>query len=235
MIFLFALKVVIAALTVTTPVSANTPIRWNDFWDGNLLPLRTKADRDKELTRTNQMAESEPLWLQCQCITSEPLAERRLAIPRTQSTMACKLMGTTPAWGTTAPTSAKGIDRRALWVIETPRARRFPFTTRSKSALVGSGSRIVSILNMSVTLSLQTVDSLFNQISLQDSGHKSDWGNVIVEWNGDGKGGWIRESIRLSYHSEFKFLWWKDIQNTVNGCVQGHYIEGPLHRRYISR
>ncbi len=45
MIFLFAFKIFIAALTVTTPVSANTPIRWNDFWDGILLPtLRTREN-----------------------------------------------------------------------------------------------------------------------------------------------------------------------------------------------
>ncbi len=46
-----------------------------------------------------------------------------------------------------------------------------------------------------------------------------------MEWNGDGNGGWIRESIRLSFHSGFTFIRWNEIQNTVNGYVQDHDME----------
>ena len=70
-----------------------------------------------------------------------------------------------------------------------------------------------------------------NWVAIQDSGHKSDWENVIVEWNGDGKGGWIRESVRLGQHSNFQYLKWNDIQNTVNGYAQHH----QLRQECISR
>ncbi|CAI6339787.1 unnamed protein product [Periconia digitata] len=50
-----------------------------------------------------------------------------------------------------------------------------------------------------------------------DSGHMSDWENVIVEWNGDGAGGWKREGLFLGYHGKWEYLSWRDVQNTVNG------------------
>lgn len=50
-----------------------------------------------------------------------------------------------------------------------------------------------------------------------DSGHMSDWENIIVEWTGNGQGGWVRESIRLGQHSDFQYIPWGEIQSTVDG------------------
>ncbi|KAM5344439.1 hypothetical protein ACJ41O_012975 [Fusarium nematophilum] len=50
----------------------------------------------------------------------------------------------------------------------------------------------------------------------KDSGHKNDWENSIVIWNGDGNGGWIRSGTLLGFHSEWDYIKWNEIQNTVN-------------------
>ncbi|KAL9949944.1 hypothetical protein ACHAP6_000693 [Verticillium nonalfalfae] len=50
----------------------------------------------------------------------------------------------------------------------------------------------------------------------KDSGHKNDWENSIVIWNGDGAGGWKRSSTLLGWHGGWDYIAWGDIQNTVN-------------------
>lgn len=50
----------------------------------------------------------------------------------------------------------------------------------------------------------------------KDSGHKNDWENSIVIWNGDGNGNWIRSGTLLSMHSGWDYIQWDQIQNTVN-------------------
>ncbi|KAH6885196.1 hypothetical protein B0T10DRAFT_492168 [Thelonectria olida] len=50
----------------------------------------------------------------------------------------------------------------------------------------------------------------------KDSGHKNDWENSIVIWNGDGNGQWTRTGTLLGWHSGWDYIKWNEIQNTVN-------------------
>ncbi|KAI5804765.1 hypothetical protein DFH27DRAFT_590732 [Peziza echinospora] len=50
-----------------------------------------------------------------------------------------------------------------------------------------------------------------------DSGHMSDWENVVVVWRDRGGGKWGRERVMLGQHGKWETLKWADIQNTVDG------------------
>ncbi|KAF1999782.1 hypothetical protein P154DRAFT_554604 [Amniculicola lignicola CBS 123094] len=52
-----------------------------------------------------------------------------------------------------------------------------------------------------------------------DSGHKSDWENVIVKWSkpDESVNNWTRVEALLGFHGKWKSYGWNDIQNTVDG------------------
>ncbi|KAF8466311.1 hypothetical protein BDZ91DRAFT_657955 [Kalaharituber pfeilii] len=50
-----------------------------------------------------------------------------------------------------------------------------------------------------------------------DSGHKSDWENVAVVWQGDENNQWYRARLLIGQHGRWVSLNWGDIQGTVNG------------------
>ncbi|KAK4446676.1 hypothetical protein QBC34DRAFT_356328 [Podospora aff. communis PSN243] len=172
-------KTFIAALAaVAIPVSANNPIKWNDFWDNGGKTAAMAAVPMYHFGRPRGEAPCYPEDAEYNGVQVDGVSHLTGGVYCQNLNMGCRWPGE--------------------WTGRNSAGVPFPiyYTIRECNGRV------------------RVAYSIYFK---KDTGHKSDWENVIVEWNGDGKGGWIRESIFLGQHSYWEKMGWGSIQNTVDG------------------